>query len=321
MTKKDENIKKNQDYLESLLGNTSSTVSGVKQPTPKPIIDKTYDAPSIEYTSINIDILPAGRYYKRGTKIMIRGAKVSEIQAYSMVSDNYVDITEKMNELLSRNIRFYHPDGTQGNYKNVKDSDRIFLIFMIRELTFQGGNTLTHSVSCEHCKNDFVIPFRSTPGNETPSTFNLHEPNELIEDFYNKQEQCYEIIHNGASWKLGPPTIGIQEDFYEEIKRNVQSDKKPDVAFMKIIPFLLYDRSSITDEGLKAKQKEFQNMNDLELFQGLDEIINNMKVGIKGLKMKCPECSMEVCTDLTFQGGASSLFKLPGILDKFRRRK
>lgn len=319
MAKKSDSEKKNQEYLESILSNTSSTPLRVK--SPKPVVDITYDAPSVEYTSINVDLLPSGRYYKRGTKIMIRASKVSEIQAYSMVSDNYVDITEKMNELLSRNIRFFHPDGTQGNYKNIKDSDRIFLIFMIRELTFQGGNTLTQSVTCDHCKNDFIIPFRSTPGNDVPATFNLHEPNGVIEEFYNKKEQVYELINDDVSWKLGPPTIGIQEDFYDEIKRNIQGDKKPDVAFMKIIPFLLYDRSNITIDGIKAKQKEFKNMDDLVLFQGLDEIINNMKIGIKGLKMNCPECSMEVYTDLTFPGGASSLFKLPDILDRFRRRK
>ena len=192
----------------------------------------------------------------------------------------------------------------------------MFLIFMIREMTFQGGNTLTKEVQCE-CGHEFSIPFRATANNMGPATFELQEPNEKIERFWKKEEQCYELIHEGVSWKMGPPTIGIQEDFYEEIKRNVQDNKKPNVSFMKIMPFLLHDRSSITPEGMKAKLKEYVNMNDLKLFNGLNSVVNNMNLGIKGLTAICGECGVEVHTELTFPGGASTLFELPDILDSF----
>ena len=309
--------KKNQEYLSKLLGDKETTPKDTKE-----VVKEHYDIPSVEYSNISLDILPSGRFYKTGTKISIRAAKVSEIQSYSMVDDNnFVDITEKMNELLARNVIFIHPDGSKGSYKDIKDSDRIFIIFMIRELTFQGGNTLTKQVTCtnEGCDKEFFIPFRATPTNDTPTTFELHEPSEEIERFYNKETRTYQIVYNDVAWNLAPPTIGIQEDFYDEIKRNVQADKKPNVAFMKIMPFLLSDRSSITDKELNDKLKEFKNMDDLVLFQGLNEIINKMNVGIKGLKMKCPECGTEVHTELTFPGGASTLFELPNILDKFGR--
>ena len=312
---------KNQDYLNKLLGGTPE---GTKSAPPvKPIVNEDhYDVPSSEYSNINLAILPAGRFYPRGTKISIRAAKVSEIQAYSMVDDNnFVDITEKMNELLSRNVIFVHSDGTKGSYRDIKDSDRVYLIFMIRELTFQGGNTLTKEVSCSGCGKDFFIPFRSTPSSDVPVTFELHEPNEKIEKYFNKETQAYELVFNNVSYSLAPPTIGIQEDFYSEIKRNVQADKKPDVAFMKIMPFLLHTENGITEENLKIRLKEFKkdsgSMDDLILFQGLNNIVNDMTVGIKGLKMKCPECGVEVHTDLTFPGGASSLFDIPDVMGNF----
>lgn len=312
---KKENIEKqNEKYLKSLLGGNNNK----EEVNKKEIVNDKYDAPSSDYVSVNILNLPGGKFYKPSTKISIRAAKVAEIQSYSMVDDNnFVDITEKMNELLSKNIIFYHPDGTKGTYRDLKDADRMFLIFMIRELTFQGGNTLTKEVVCNECGNEFNIPFRSTHGQFGPSTFDLYEPNEFINRFYNKEERVYELIHNGVSWRLAPPTIGIQEDFYEEIKRNVQMEKKPDVAFMKIMPFLIHNRSSITPDGIKAKHKEFSNMNDLILFQGLNELVNNMTIGIKGLKMECPSCGQEVHTELTFPTGASKLFELPNILDRF----
>ena len=312
-----EKERKNKEYLDKLLnGNdTKPTIASGNEVTPV-----KHEIPSSEYSNINIDILPAGRFYKKGTKISIRAAKVSEIQAYSMVDENnFVDITEKMNELLSSNVLYYHPNGSKGSYRDVKDADRIFLIFMIRELTFQGGNTLTKEVTCDKngCGKEFSIPFRATPGPTGPSTFDLHEPNPDIERFYNKNEQIYELLYEGVSWRLAPPTIGIQEDFYDEIKRNVQMNKKPDVAFMKIMPFLLYDRASITPEGIKAKHKEFKEMDDLVLFQGLNEIVNLMTSGIKGLKMECPVCGEEVHTEMTFPTGASKLFELPNIMDRF----
>lgn len=310
--------KKNQEYLNELLGGDKQTPS-----VPKPVkveIEEKYDVSSSEYSFINVDILPSGIFYPQGTKVAIRASTVAEIQAYSMVDDeNFVDVTEKMNELLSRNIKFIYPDKTKGSYRDIKDADRIFLIFMIRELTFQGGNTLTKEIECPHCGNNIVIPFRSTPGPSGPATFNLHEPNEEISEFYNKKEGVYELIYNERSWKLSPPTIGIQEDFYNEIKRIVQADKKPNVAFMKIVPFLMQNRTSISEEGLKAKLKEFVEMDDMVLFQGLNEIVNKMTVGIKGLKTKCSECGSEVYTELTFPGGASTLFEIPNILGRFRK--
>lgn len=307
---------KNKEYLNNLLGGENK--SEAKSNPPLIPVDVHYDIPSVEYSSINLNILPSGKFYPRGTKISIRAAKVSEIQAYSMVDDNnFVDITEKMNELLARNILYVHPDGSKGSYKNIKDSDRVFLIFMIRELTFQGGNTLTREATCPTCGKEFQIPFRSTPGANVPTTFELHEPNAEIERFFDKEKQVYVLIYNDISWELAPPTIGVQEDFYAEIKRNVQADKKPDVAFMKIMPFLLHNRESVSEENIKTKLKEFKAMEDLILFQGFNNLVNKMTVGIKGLKMNCPECGTEVHTDLTFPGGASTLFDIPDIMDRF----
>lgn len=316
----DEKERKNKEYLESLLSNDDDEKNnkGISKQSYKKVVTDNYAPPTSEYSLIDINLLPGSRFYEIGTKISIRSAKVSEIQAYSVVDDeNFVDITEKMNELLSRNVLFVYPDGKKGTYRDLKDADRMFIIFMIRELTFQGGNTLTKEVQCNSCNNEFIIPFRSTSNNQGPSTFELHEPNLKIEKFWNKEERCYELIHNNVSWKLGAPTIGIQEDFYEEIKRNVNSDKKPNVSFMKIMPYLLYDRSSITPEGIKKKLKDYNDMNDLKLFSGLNAIVNNMTLGIKGLTHKCKECGTEVHTEMTFPFGASNLFELTDILDSF----
>lgn len=310
---------KNQEYLDNLLsGGTSATKTKKVTKTTEDfeLVNDTYSPPTMDYLLIDINTLPASKFYRPGTKIAIRPSKVNEIQAYSVVDDkNFVDITEKMNELLARNVLFTYPDGKKGTYRDLKDSDRMFIIFMIREMTFAGGHTLTKEIQCNHCSNEFSIPFRATAGAAGPATFELTETGEKIDKLWNNSDRCYEFIHNGVSWKLGAPTIGIQEDFYEEIKREVQEDKKPNISFMKIVPFLLHDRNSITPEGIKAKVKEFTAIDDLVLFNKLNAIVNNMTFGIKGLVMECTECGGEVHTEFTFPNGAAAIFEIPDILD------
>jgi len=309
---------KNQEYLEKVLNGdkTVSKKSKTKVTEDFDLVNDNYAPPTMDYSNIDINSLPSSKFYRPGTKIAIRPAKVNEIQAYSVVDDkNFVDITEKMNELLARNVLFTYPDGKKGTYRDLKDADRMFIIFMIREMTFAGGHTLTKEIQCNHCSNEFSIPFRATAGQAGPATFELNNTNPKIDKLWNNSDRCYEFIHEGISWKLGAPTIGIQEDFYEEIKREVQDDKKPNISFMKIVPFLLHDRNSITTEGIKAKVKEFTAIDDLILFNKLNAVVNNMTFGIKGLIMECTECGAEVHTDFTFPSGASAIFEIPDILD------
>ena len=90
-----------------------------------------------------------------GIKIKIRAAKVHEIQAYSIISnENILDVTEKMNQMLSSCVKVTLPNGQNGSYKDIKDGDRLFIIFMIRELTFQKGNSLAKDVTCNFCNNN-----------------------------------------------------------------------------------------------------------------------------------------------------------------------
>lgn len=310
---------KNQEYLNSLLKPEQNKEKKIPIKKSETLVNDTFLPPTLDYSAVDIRVLPASKFYKPGTKIMIRPAKVGEIQAYSVVdNNNLLDVTEKMNELLSRNILFIHPDGKSGTYRDIKDADRVFLLFMIREMTFAGGQTLTKEVQCDHCMHEFSIPFRATAGQGGPATFELKECDESIDRFWNEEERCYEIVSkSGVSYKFGAPTIGIQEDFYDELKREAQNNKKPNVSFMKIVPFMLYDRNTITPEGIKAKLKEFSNLEDIKLFNAFNKIIDNMTFGIKGFVMKCGECGAEVHTEFTFPNGASAIFEIENVLDDF----
>lgn len=274
-----------------------------------------------EYISIDPMSLPTGMFYKSGTRISIRAASVADVQEYSVVDNsNIIDVTEKMNLILSRCVRFVYPNGMQGNYKDIKDNDRISLIFMIRELTFQKGNNLAKEVSCEHCNHEFKIEFRSSHSQSMKKTFEYYEMNDELKDFFNPSTKTIDIEIDDVLWKLAPPTIGLQEIFFSDLKTNVQqNNKNPNVSFLKIIPFTLWDKNKISEDGIKAKEKEFKKM-DMETFQTLNYIVDKMKFGIKGLKTNCPVCDGEVHTDMTFPGGASNIFVVSSPLDKFKKK-
>lgn len=312
----DEKEQQQQDYLARFVDNQDNTNDQLQE-IKESIDSLAPNKPSLEYLNVDIKMLPLGIFYKSGTQIKIRAASVEEIQNYSTVDDkNYIDVTEKMNQLLSSCVRIIHSNGSQGTYKDLKDGDRLFLIFMIRELTFQKGPSLAKDVTCEHCKHEFKIPFRATHGPEHQKSFELHEMPEKLNKFFNRELKCFEFNINGVTYKIAPPSIGIQEIFFEDIKGKVQSDKSPNVSFLKIIPFTLWDRSKITPEGIKAKEDEFKRM-DMYTFQFLNQAVEKLIFGVKGLKSTCPECGGEVHTDMTFPEGASSLFVIKDIFEDF----
>ena len=266
---------------------------------------------TLGYLSVDLKILPNGIFYKPGTQIKIKAATVAEVQAYSVVDDaNMIDVTEKMNQMLSSCVKVIHPNGAIGSYKDLKDGDRIFLIFMIRELTFQQGCNLAKDTQCSSCSHDFKINFRSTGNATQPKTFVCYEMDEKIAKYFDNDNKVFSITVDDEIYRLAPPTIGIQESFFSEIKRNVQSEKTPNVSFMKIVPYLLWDRNSITDEGIKKKEEEFKKMS-MKTFQVLNKMVDLMKFGIKELMQPCPKCGSEVRTTMTFPAGASGIFIIP----------
>lgn len=308
--------KQQEQYLSKFLDTTSKDVKEIKQE----LRDSNNNNNSLEYLLVDLDMLPLGMFYQYGTKIKIRAAKVQEVQAYSVVDDqNFLDVTEKMNQLLSSCVKVVLPNGNNGSYKDLKDGDRLFIIFMIRELTFQKGNSLAKEVTCKHCSNEFSIPFRATSNAEFPKTFDSHEMPENLEKYYNKDLKCFEFNINGGSYKMAPPTIGIQEIFYDDIKNKVQAQKSPNVSFLKIIPFMLYDRTTITEDGIKTKEDEFKQM-DMYTFQVINQAVDKMLFGLKGLKMKCTGCGEEVHTDMAFPNGASTIFVIPEFFDDFDKK-
>jgi len=122
-------------------------------------------------------------------------------------------------------------------------------------------------------------------------------------------------IKTGQVFNLAPPTIGVQKSFTEYIVKENAEKRKPNLSFLKIIPFMLHDRSSITIEGIKAKLDEFQKMDDIP-FQFLNSAVEKLTFGIEKLQSQC-QCGLEIHTDMIFPNGPSAVFVVHDAFEQF----
>ena len=291
-----------EDYLKKHLGDLDNPKNVMNNDIPfvaQPKVDNTRTT-DLQFFNFDIKELPCGEFYPSGTVFMVRPAQVREIQAYSMVDDNnFYDIVEKMNDILQSCVRVKYPDGKIGSYIEVKDQDRLFLVFLIRELTFQQGNSLTVNSKCS-CGEDVQMELKR-------DNFSFHEIDEKLERYFSASTRTYHFSTiNGREFELTPPNIGLQKSFTDYILKESNEKRTPNLSFLKIIPFMLAGRTSITYEGIKAKLKEFEEIDDIS-FQFLNAAVGKMTFGIKELKKKC-SCGEEVHTDMQFPNGASGIF-------------
>ena len=311
-----ENMNENdylKKHLESLENNNSGSDNNHINNIHTNTLDTTKTISELTYIPFDTSILPCGLFYPSGTTILIRAATVKEIQAYSMVDDkNYYDVVDKMDEILSSCVRVKLADGTKKTYMELRDPDRYFVTFLIREITFQNGNTLTTNTQCT-CGTDNNLPL-------TTNNFTKYDIDPKLESFYNKSEKCFIFeTQNNKTFKLAPPKIGLQKGFIEYIIKMTSEKKKMNMSFLKIIPFTLYDRNSITQEGIDAKLEEFQKMDDMS-FQFLNSAVEKLTFGIKNIKSECSNCGLEVHSTTIFPNGPSGVFVIHDAFERFIKK-
>ena len=296
-----------EDYLKQHLAALENTKNST-EPTVKVEVE-TSNIENLKYFSFDVREFPCAHFYPPGTTIQIRAAEVREIQAYSMVDDtNYYDMVEKMNEMLAACVRVKYPDGRVAPYTELKDPDRFWSIFSIRELTFQQGNNLTTTAKCT-CGQDVQIELKR-------ENFRNYEIDEKLKKFYNPTLNCFTFDTSlGSVYHLAPPSIGLQRAFTEYIVKENAEKRKPNLSFLKIVPFLLHDRTSISIDGIKAKVDEFSKMNNSS-FQFLNSAVNKLTFGIQKAVKVC-SCGEEVHSDKIFPNGASAIFVIHDAFERY----
>jgi len=300
-----------EEYLRQHLNDIDSSNKSTTQDTIYKMATEGAKTSDLQFFNFDVRELPCGNFYPKGTMFAVRPAQVKEIQAYSMVDDNNImDIVEKMNGMLASCVRVKYPDGTVATYLDIKDQDRIYLIFVIRELTFQQGNSLATKAKCVcGCENQVELKRQN---------FRFHPIDASLSKFFDESRRSFSFkIKNGKTFELTPPTIGIQKAFTEFIIKESQEKRTPNLSFLKIVPFMLDGRNSITMEGIEQKLKDFENNMDDISFQFLNGAIGKLSFGIKEIVQPCIVCGSEVHTEMTFPNGSSGIFVIHDAFEAF----
>jgi hypothetical protein len=119
----------------------------------------------------------------------------------------------------------------------------------------------------------------------------------------------------GTMFHVAPPTIGLQKAFTEYIVKENAEKRKPNLSFLKIIPFLLHDRTTISQEGIKAKLEEFSKMSN-NSFQFLNSAIDKLTFGIQKAVKLC-SCGEEVHSEKIFPDGPSAIFVVHDAFERY----
>lgn len=263
----------------------------------------------LQYQAFDCSLFPCGMFYPNGSTIQVRPALVKEIQAYSMVDDNnFPDIIDKMNDMLMSCIRIKYSDDSMGSYLDIKEQDRLYLLFLIRDLTFQQGMYLTVNKLCS-CKTEVQIELK-------PANFEYFKINSRLEKFWDDYNKCFTIEYKGEEFNLTMPNIGLQKSFTEYITEEVGQKKDPNLSFLKIMPFLLGNKNHMTTKEIKEELKNFQSLS-MDAFQFLNSAISHMKFGVENLRKLCTGCGKEVRTEMAFPNGASGIFVIHDAFERY----
>lgn len=272
-------------------------------PTPKEAVRHSIPAPNVVnnhaksmfYEDVVLESLPMGKFYHVGTRICFRDCTTREIEHFSTLDEkSQFDFIEKLNDLLEECILFTHADGTIGSYLDVKEGDRPWLIYMIREKTFPLGKVLVaktyHTV--KDVKEEIDIELKR-------ENFEFYPEEENSKEWYDSKTRCLHIYttFRDEPYVLAPPTIGLQRCYNQFLKIQVDELKNMNLTdaeikkqvsenFYKIAPYLSPGVTYLSYDSIKELYEWYHQLKAQE-YSFLQDLFNNhLKIGIAGLKKK-----------------------------------
>jgi hypothetical protein len=264
----------------------------------------------IGWKNIPIDNLPTGgRYYPAGVRILIRAANVQEIRHWSTIDENDgYSIDDLLNYIIERCAQISFPN-LRASYKDLKELDRFYLIFAIRELTFKNGeNKLITTVTS---KNGTVEKIEVVK-----DIITYFELSDRLKKFYDETEKCFIFkTSSGEIIKTYVPSLGITSQLKKFREERSNGQELLDKDFEKYALFLFSDWRKMTIDELRNMQQESFNWS-LQKISILSNFVDEIKKCINpSIKTEIPGDG-EVTIPLDFQGGLKAIFVIPNILDE-----
>ena len=263
-------------------------------------------------------------FYPEDWQFRIRPATVEAIRNWSTIDDENVNSVDRVfNEVLKSCFAIMTSNGPLPWY-NINAWDRFFFILLIREYTFQKGESaIEYTEDCVNCDNP--VTFRLT------SDALLYEfPDEEVMPMYDKETR---------NWIIDPTEYGLEMDIIRlwlptlEKDINVKSwaiaryqenpNRDIDPVLIRFLPWFLPKISkddTIAQRQIKEFKRKFESW-DIDTFKFFDDVITNIMVtpGTK-LIQTCPVCGEEVTSLIRFPDGPSALFNIKSKFKKFGKK-
>jgi hypothetical protein len=250
-----------------------------------------------------------GLFYPDGTEVAIRAASVAEIRHWSTIDENdALAIDDMLNFIMERCCRI-RMGGRPANFKDLKEIDRFYIIFAVRDFTFKNGENRLYTTY----PDDNGVEERVEVNKDSLSYFN---PEEKLMRHYNAEKKCFVFqMKNGETLDLHFPSLGVMAFIKNYARAKSQRQQQFDRAFLKYAPFLIQDWKGFTE---KEYEKMLQNSIDwsIQKISLLDKVTTMLAESINPQVRFFKKSGEETTIPLNFRGGVKSIFLIPDILDE-----
>lgn len=249
------------------------------------------------------DLPSGGIFYPNGTKISIRAASGADIRHWSMMDDKDVsEIDDALNYIIERCCIISFPSEYGiGQWKDLKDIDRLYIILAIRDFTFpEGHNELKINLN----ENDTVIVKK-----DNISFIDL--PDWLLK-YYNEEKRCFTFKSDNPQrnqLNFYIPSIGTIQWFKTYISKKQAMQEPFDRDFVRIAQILISDYKKLSDKTYSDLVSQSMNytIRDWSL---ISKVKSALEQAITPKMTYNDSSGAEQETPLNFRGGLKAIFTL-----------
>lgn len=267
-------------------------------------------AGDIGWKNLPFENLPSqGLFYPDGSEIAIRAASVAEIRHWSTIDENdALGIDDMLNFVVEKCCRI-RMSSRPANFKDLKEIDRFYVIFAIRDYTFKNGENRLYTNIEDENGQDSKIEI-------TKDVLNYFDPDETLMKYYNADKKCYVFqMKSGEVFDLHFPSLGVMAFIKSYARAKAQRSQNFDRAFLKYAPFLIPEWKGLTDREYDKTLQDSLTWSIQKI--SLMDKITSMLAGAINPEVRYTKANGEDGRiPLSFRGGVKSLFLIPDILDE-----
>lgn len=259
---------------------------------------------NLGYMKIDVASLPTqGLFYPDGTEIHIRAARGEEIKHWSTMNDQ--DLTQLsvvddiLNYIIERCVTVKLPGIHGGNWKDLKDVDRFYLLLAVREFTFLDGD------------NELMVPI--SEGKTIPVTKEMIDfiqiPDEIMKH-YSPEEKCFAFkLNTGRTIRMHIPSLGVTQWLKNYAQNKQQLREGFDTDFILYAPMLISDFRRLSQRAYEEMVGE-ASMWSVKEWSLVSHVRDSLSAASEAKIKYQDESGQEVTIPLTFRGGIKALFTI-----------